>query len=74
MNDKRFTIRLADGTERAFDSAAQMASWIADQRENSRTSKKRSHKKSPKKPARKVRCYSGDSPLARYAKRNSDET
>lgn len=74
MNDKKFTIRLADGNERTFDSAAEMAKWMAEQRENQRPARKRPGRKITRKPATKVQFYAGDSPLARYAKRNSDET
>lgn len=74
MSDKQYSIRLADGTERTFDSAAEMAKWMAEQQEFSRSARKRNSRKPKRKPARKVRCFSGDSPLARYAKRNSDET
>ena len=71
-NDSNFSIKLANGKERTFDSAAEMAKWISDQREQNVPRRKKSGRKS--KPARKVRCYAGDSPLARYANRNSDET
>lgn len=77
-NDSKFSIKLADGKERTFDSAAEMAQWIQDQRANSlqagRNSSRASRRKLGKpRRVKKVRCYSGDSPLARYANRNSDE-
>ena len=73
-NDSKFSIKLASGEERTFDSAAKMAAWIQEQRELKVPARKRSARKSNRRPVRKVRCYSGDSPLARYANRNSDET
>ncbi len=75
MNDNRkYSIRLANGNERNFDSAAEMAKWIAEQRENDRPILKKSARPRRRSASRAVRCYSGESPLARYAKRNSDET
>ena len=32
MTEKRFSIRLADGSEQTFDSASQLASWTQSQR------------------------------------------
>ena len=32
-NDSKYSIKLANGKERAFDSAAAMAKWIDEQRE-----------------------------------------
>lgn len=75
-NDNTYSIKLANGKEKTFDSATEMAKWIEDQRANSSSTGKNSARRSnrkPRKPRRKVRCYSGDSPLARYANRNSDE-
>ena len=73
-NDSKYSIKLANGKERAFGSAAAMAKWIDEQRELKVPRRKGVARKPNRKPERKVRCYSGDSPLARYANRNSDET
>ena len=75
-NENTYSIKLANGKEKTFDSATEMAKWIEDQRANSSSAGKNSARRSnrkPRKARRKVRCYSGDSPLARYANRNSDE-
>lgn len=78
MLDKRYSIRLADGKEQTFDSASEMAKWVAEQKSydlaNRNRTRKRAPRKSRRKPASKARCYSGDAPLARYANRNSNET
>ncbi len=73
-NEKKYTIRLANGQEHTFHTAAEMAQWMADQREMNRPRRGKSSANSKLTPKRFVRCYSGDSPLARYANRNSDET
>lgn len=75
MNNKsQYSIRLANGQEKSFESAAEMAQWMAEQKEQNRPRPSGSAKSRRRKQKRKVRCYSGDSPLARYANRNSDET
>ena len=76
MLDKRYSIRLADGKEQTFDSASEMAKWVAKQKsyDPANRNRKRVPRKSRRKPASKARCYSGDAPLARYANRNSNET
>ncbi len=73
-NEKRYSIRLANGKEQMFETAAEMAQWMADQRTLNRPRRKTTSQNPKRKAARKVRCYSGESPLARYANRNSDET
>ena len=73
-NDKQYSIRLANGNEQMFETAAEMAQWMADQEAMNRPRRKKSTQRPKRKAVRKVRCYSGDSPLARYANRNSDET
>lgn len=72
-NENKYSIKLANGKERTFDSAAEMAKWIEDQREQNVPRGRKPARKTNRKPAKKVRCYSGDSPLARYANRNSGE-
>ncbi len=73
-NEKRYSIKLANGKEQMFETAAEMARWMAGQQEMTRPRRKKSTQHPKRKAVRKVRCYSGDSPLARYANRNSDET
>ena len=74
MLDKKYSIRLADGSERAFDSASEMAKWMQERKRFSAKPRKLPSRKAKRKSAKKVRCFSGDSPLARYANRNSNET
>jgi hypothetical protein len=62
-NEKQFSIRLANGQEKTFDSAAEMAAWIAEQKANRRPVRKKSAGSRNRMKKRKVRCYSGDSPL-----------
>jgi len=65
-NQNQFSIRLADGREKTFDSAAAMAAWIAEQKRNSRPVRKKSARGSARKQKSNVRSYSGDSPLAHF--------
>lgn len=71
MSDNQFSIRLADGQEKTFESAAEMAKWISEQRQNRRPAKKRFAKNVKRKKTRQVRCSSGDSPLARFVSATS---
>jgi len=57
-NENKYSIKLASGRERTFDSAAEMAKWIEDQREQSVPRGRKSARNTNRKPARKVRCYS----------------
>ena len=76
-NNGQYSIKLANGAEQTFNSAVEMAAWLAEQNEQIRPrhkSAQASKRQRTRIKKRKVRCYSGDSPLARYANRNSDET
>lgn len=73
-NEKQFSIRLANGQEKTFNSAAAMAAWIAEQKANSRPVRKKSARNQNRKPKNKVRCYSGDSPLTQFVSKNANRS
>jgi hypothetical protein len=75
MNQSQpFTIRLANGKEQTFATAADMAKWIAEQRQleyggrrlKSQRTARRPHKVPKKVPA----AQAGEAPLNRFANRS----
>lgn len=75
--EKKFTIRLANSRERAFDEASAMAEWMNSQRGlEYRGGRRRSQTRLQSQPRRrkkqKQNTYS-ETPLARYANRHSGE-
>ena len=71
MTEKRFSIRLANGSEQTFDSASQLASWTQSQYAFAKTPtrarkpKQRGQRRNLKRPA------DGGLPLARYNRRQN---
>lgn len=76
--NNQFSIRLADGKEQTFASAAEMAKWMQTQREldYSRRSQPNKRKSAQRRPARRRsapasprdRRWDNSPPLARFAK------
>lgn len=74
MTEKRFSIRLANGSEQTFDSASQLASWTRSQNAISKTpNPARKRKPDRRRPHRasKEPAVDGGLPLARYNRRQS---
>ena len=73
-NNTQFSIRLANGKEESFETAAAMAAWVALQRQyeaprkRSRFSWRSTRERTPR---RRVQAADNQPPLARYANRNS---
>ena len=73
MTEKRFSIRLSNGSEQTFDSASQLASWTRSQyalqkipTQATRRTRRRKHRV-----YRKAQVADGQLPLARYNRRQS---
>ena len=75
-NNNQFSVRLANGKEETFETAAAMAAWVALQRQYDAPRKRpRFRWRSRRNQAALRRTQSTDNqpPLARYANRNSGE-
>ena len=85
MLEKRFSIRLANGAEKTFGSAAALADWTASQREVARVTRslerRRTRRGNRTVRQSKRRCHAsgandGDAlalPLARYNRKDADQ-
>ena len=74
MTEKRFSIRLANGSEQTFDSASQLASWTRSQYEFSKTPnppRRRKHDRRRHRLVSKKPAVDGELPLARYNRRKN---
>lgn len=75
-NNTQFSVRLANGKEESFETAAAMAAWVALQRQYE-APRKRSRIswrfRRDRTPRRAVQQADNQPPLARYANRNSGE-
>ena len=74
MTEKRFSIRLANGSEQTFDSASQLASWTRSQYELQKTlasAKRRVPRRRKQRSDREPQVADGQLPLAKYNRRQS---
>ena len=74
-NHARFSVRLANGKEQTFETAAAMAAWVALQRQYDapRRRSRFAWRKRKQAPLRRIQSTDSQPPLARYANRNSGE-
>ena len=71
--DKRFTLRLADGREAAFDDAAALVAWLGQQRGLEYRHGRHRPKAEVRRQPRSTDANNNEAPLARYANRYSSE-
>ena len=75
-NNAQFSVRLANGKEETFETAAAMAAWVALQRQYDaprNRSRFRWRSKRTKATLKRTRSTDNQPPLARYANRKSGE-
>ncbi len=74
MTEKRFSIRLANGSTQTFDCASQLASWTQSQRELNKVpapTKRRTDRRQNQRPRPTVQAVDGRLPLARFNRHHS---
>ena len=74
MTEKRFSIRLANGSTQAFDSASQLASWTRSQYELQKvpaSATRRVNRSQKHRTRDKVQLVDGALPLAKYNRHRS---
>ena len=69
MTEKRFSIRLANGSEQTFDSASQLASWTQSQYAFAQTPTRARKPKQRRQSQNQKRSEKSGLPLARYNRR-----
>ncbi len=74
-NNAQFSVRLANGKEETFETAAAMAAWVALQRQYDapRRPARFGWRRKRRQPSLQRTQRTGQPPLARYAERNHGE-